>query len=297
MKDLFSPSNFIWIIPLGLFAVTVICLTTYALRKEISSFLKNLFFPEAKRYALPAQIISNVDEKGGKPAKVMKESIKQDSSKKATPEPKKEEPKKQEAKKEQPKAEPPAPSKTEVMETPLKSNLKRQKPVKNIFEELAVALKWNWRKVKRFLTPKEKMATSMAVQMPKEEPKPEPVKEAPPQEEKPVSAPAQSMPQNTAPVIQESQTCACKKHIISDRLFFTIAIILLTGAVIFLGARMYLLGTIIKRQHVMIKQLQETALSPQKTIIYVLPATKETKAAVKAAAISRKPSRGNTQRK
>lgn len=61
MKELLSPSHFAWIIPLVCFAVLIIALTCYFLRREISSFFQKMFFPDTNRYIMPAGIISNVN--------------------------------------------------------------------------------------------------------------------------------------------------------------------------------------------------------------------------------------------
>ncbi len=61
MKELFSPYHFAWIIPLGLFALFMIALTCYFLRREISAFFQKMFFPDTNRYIMPAGIISNVN--------------------------------------------------------------------------------------------------------------------------------------------------------------------------------------------------------------------------------------------
>lgn len=61
MQELFSPHHFIWIIPLGCFALFIIAATCYFLRREIASFFRKMFFPDTNRYILPASIISNVN--------------------------------------------------------------------------------------------------------------------------------------------------------------------------------------------------------------------------------------------
>ena len=64
MKDLLSPSNYIWLIPLAALTLLIILFTCYFLRREISSAFKNLFFPDTNRYTVPAGVISQVDENG-----------------------------------------------------------------------------------------------------------------------------------------------------------------------------------------------------------------------------------------
>lgn len=61
MKELFSPYHFAWIIPLACFAIFIIAMTCYFLRREISAFFQKMFFPDTNRYIMPAGIISNVN--------------------------------------------------------------------------------------------------------------------------------------------------------------------------------------------------------------------------------------------
>lgn len=61
MKELFSPHHFAWIIPLACFAIFIIAMTCYFLRREISAFFQKMFFPDTNRYIMPAGIISNVN--------------------------------------------------------------------------------------------------------------------------------------------------------------------------------------------------------------------------------------------
>ena len=72
MKDLLSPSNQIWLIPLASLTLLIILFTCYFLRREIASVFKNLFFPDTNRYTAPAGVISQVDE-NGKRAEVQQE--------------------------------------------------------------------------------------------------------------------------------------------------------------------------------------------------------------------------------
>lgn len=61
MREFFSPHHFVWIIPLGCFALFIIAATCYFLRREIASFFRKMFFPDTNRYIIPAGIISNVN--------------------------------------------------------------------------------------------------------------------------------------------------------------------------------------------------------------------------------------------
>ena len=61
MTEIFSPNHYVWMIPLGCFALLIIAATCYFLRREILSFLRKIFFSDTNRYTIPAGIISNVN--------------------------------------------------------------------------------------------------------------------------------------------------------------------------------------------------------------------------------------------
>jgi len=145
MKDLFSAANFVWLIPLCLFALLVIVLTAYALRKEICSVLDGILFPKGKRYVLPAQIISKLmpKEKSAAPPPAQPAQPKPEEQPKPKPEPTK-----------TMKAAIPPPPK-ETVPAAMETNLKRAKPPKSIFKELGSVIKWNFRKMKRVCRAKD----------------------------------------------------------------------------------------------------------------------------------------------
>lgn len=62
MKELFDPANFVWIIPLCAFGAFIICATCFVLRKEIRNMFKKLLFPYKNRYSIPAGIITKDTE-------------------------------------------------------------------------------------------------------------------------------------------------------------------------------------------------------------------------------------------
>ena len=61
MTEIFSPNHYVWIIPLGCFALLIIAATCYFLRREIAAFFRKMFLPDTNRYILPASIISNIN--------------------------------------------------------------------------------------------------------------------------------------------------------------------------------------------------------------------------------------------
>ncbi len=123
MKDLFSPSNFIWIIPLGCFGLFIVLLTCYFLRREISSFFKNMFFPDTKRYIVPGAIISKVNTEDKPAAEQKTEDKKEDIQEQAKP--------------------------ADKEDKPLSKEPSLEDDNKGIFRKIETSTRWIFRKIKR----------------------------------------------------------------------------------------------------------------------------------------------------
>lgn len=277
MKEIFDSANFIWIIPLGIFGLLVFILTCYCLRKEIKNFVKKVLFPTPKRYSIPAGIISNVD---GSPlsnkqtTEVMMEAVKNVPS--ILP------PSETPMAQEQPKEEKP------MQVTTLEAAKNRTRTFFNIF---CLRCRIGFRKVKNYFKEDEDDETNLEVKPQQsadfeQKPTPPVVIEAVEQElveETPLTV--QEQPEQIAQATVEQETLpktdkgneskTAKKVFVEDRIVFTLALLILTGFLVFLSARVKLLTSMTQRQRVEISSLQRqinTLIPPQsrKVIVYDL---------------------------
>lgn len=304
MNELFDPANFVWILPLCVFGIFIICATCFVLRREIKAYFAKMLFPYKNRYSTPAGIITKNSEHKPQTAEPM--LTEEDLT--IPPQPLL--------------FNPLAPQDSPAPNEPLEIKSIQHKP-KTRAEKIRVFFK-EFKDIllpqsKSCFSPKEDLAQKQIEEtnasippLPKAE-EPQQAEEAKAQTEQSESAkdqteevkkeePAQTMPpappilpapevKPALPVIPSAQQKPLPPvkpnngpYFMKDRYLIIFALLVLSGFVIFLSARVRLLSAIQLRQYIEIKQLKEeladlkgTDTPAKKVIIYDIPARRNIK--------------------
>ncbi len=301
MEELFDPANFVWIIPLCAFGFFIICATCYFLRKEIKAIIDKLLFPYKNRYSTPAGIITkgSIPKDGTQTSyTVMKESsglaeipllltpLNPNDLPASEQTEKTEQPAAQEAP-----AAVAAPAKmqeaqaAEVKEPAAPTQEKaEEKKVSSLSKLRAFMKDFNailFPQAESCFTPHETAQNNVIdphMTLPPVPPTPAAVKE-----EKAIKAeeikeehkPKLEVLETPAKPAKQVADKANSPYFIKDRYIIILSLLILSGFVIFLSARVRLLSAIQQRQYIEIKQLKEQLADAKggnagkKVIIYV----------------------------
>lgn len=307
MEELFDPSNFVWIIPMCAFGVFIICATCFVLRKEIKGMIDKLLFPYKNRYSMPAGIITkgSIPKEGEQTSyTVMKESSGlAEIPLLLTPLNPHDLPAAQQAEQpaaaqEQTTAQPAdvqtqeaAKPQEEVKEVPAQPQEKAQEQKPSSVSKLREFIKdFNailFPQAQSCFSPKQDAAQNAAqnnvidpnLTLPPVPPTPAAVKEEQAKAKETVQeAPKPKLDILEVPAPQASHKAEDKAkspYYIKDRYIIILSLLILSGFVIFLSARVRLLSAIQQRQYIEIKQLKEQIADAKggnagkKVIIYV----------------------------
>ena len=298
MKELFDPANFVWIIPLCAFGFFIICATCYFLRKEIKAIIDKLLFPYKNRYSMPAGIITkgSIPKDGAQTSyTVMKESsglaeipllltpLNPHDLPAAEQAEQAEQPAAQQA---APAAAPAKAQEPEVKEAP--ANATQEEQVKKISSasKLREFIKdFNailFPQAQSCFSPKQDAAQNNIIDphmtLPPVPPTPAAIKEEQARqagEAKESHKLKLEVLEESAKPIKEAADKASSPYFIKDRYIIILSLLILSGFVIFLSARVRLLSAIQQRQYIEIKQLKEQLTDAKvgnagkKVIIYV----------------------------
>jgi hypothetical protein len=303
MKEFAANQNLVWVIPILTLCLLLILAATYALRNELRDILRNWLFPEEKRYIMPAQVISNIEDKtkSAKPVDLAKPEDGEPAANTAS--------RPSDAAEQLPVRRPVThikrgPGARTFIEGELSLNSEKPKYQKGAWEVVSTLFKWYWRKAARGfknffgLNKKEKAQLRAAqkpqptqerfsVPLPPVSPKAEP---AVAQSARPgyrsvkAAAIAASIPQEpkektlAAPASQNplSVPKAEAKPFLTQGRFYAGILILLTVLVVFLIVKMSSLTSVIEKQNAHIYNMQKNyEPKPQKrVIVYDIPAPK-----------------------
>jgi hypothetical protein len=303
MEELFDPSNFVWIIPMCAFGVFIICATCFVLRKEIKGMIDKLLFPYKNRYSMPAGIITkgSIPKEGEQTSyTVMKESSGlAEIPLLLTPLNPHDLPAAQQAEQttaaqEQQAAQPSAVQKQEaakpqeeVKEAPAQTQEKAQEQKPSSVSKLREFIKdFNailFPQAQSCFSPKQDAAQNNVIDpnltLPPVPPTPAAVKEEQAKAKEAVQeTPTPKLDILEVPAQQSSHKAEDKAkspYFIKDRYIIILSLLILSGFVIFLSARVRLLSAIQQRQYIEIKQLKEQLADAKggnagkKVIIYV----------------------------
>ncbi len=297
MKELFDPANFVWIIPMCAFGVFIICATCFVLRKEIQGMIEKLLFPYKNRYSMPAGIITKGSlPKDGAPTSyaVMKEDAglaeipllltplnPQDL-------PAAEQSVQPVAAQAEQTEQPAKAQEAEVKEAPAQQKEKtEEKPVSSVSKLCEFIKDFNailFPQAQSCFSPKQDAAQNNVIDpnltLPPVPPTPAGVKEeqAKAKEEVKEAAKLKLDILEQAEIRKPAKKAEDKTnspYFIKDRYIIILSLLILSGFVIFLSARVRLLSAIQQRQYIEIKQLKEQLADAKggnagkKVIIYV----------------------------
>lgn len=298
MKELFDPANFVWIIPLCAFGFFIICATCYFLRKEIKAIIDKLLFPYKNRYSMPAGIITkgSIPKDGAQTSyTVMKESsglaeipllltpLNPHDLPAAEQAEQAEQPAAQQA---APAAAPAKAQEPEVKEAPAIATQEEQVKKISAASKLREFIKdFNailFPQAQSCFSPKQDAAQNNIIDphmtLPPVPPTPAAIKEEQARqagEAKESHKLKLEVLEESAKPIKEAADKASSPYFIKDRYIIILSLLILSGFVIFLSARVRLLSAIQQRQYIEIKQLKEQLTDAKvgnagkKVIIYV----------------------------
>lgn len=296
MEELFDPANFVWIIPMCAFGVFIICATCFVLRKEIKGMVDKLLFPYKNRYSMPAGIIT----KGSLPkdgAQTSYAVMKEDAGLSEVPmlltplNPADAQGQPQSAQADQPATQQPQAAQAqeaEVKEAPAQQKEKvEEKPVSSVSKLREFIKDFNailFPQAQSCFSPKQDAAQNNVIDpnltLPPVPPTPAAVKEEQAQAKEEVK----EAPKPKLDILEQAEVPAPAKktkdtksspYFIKDRYIIILSLLILSGFVIFLSARVRLLSAIQQRQYIEIKQLKEQLADAKggnagkKVIIYV----------------------------
>lgn len=299
MKELFDPANFVWIIPLCAFGFFIICATCYFLRKEIKAIIDKLLFPYKNRYSMPAGIITkgSIPKDGAQTSyTVMKESsglaeipllltpLNPHDLPAAEQTEQAEQPSAQQAP--APAAAPAKAQEVEVKEVPAIATQEEQVKKISAASKLREFIKdFNailFPQAQSCFSPKQDAAQNNIIDphmtLPPVPPTPAAIKEEQARqagEAKESHKLKLEVLEESAKPIKEAADKASSPYFIKDRYIIILSLLILSGFVIFLSARVRLLSAIQQRQYIEIKQLKEQLTDAKvgnagkKVIIYV----------------------------
>ncbi|MDR0734481.1 MAG: hypothetical protein LBG16_02055 [Elusimicrobiota bacterium] len=274
MKELFSPSNLTWLVPLLVVCALMILLAAYALRDDIAAICGNFFMPKEKRYTLSQPIIAPPAQNRRQTQPAV-QSVKPDERKilapQAAPAPR------------PPDLYQPSPF-TIIDKAQFTSNLQAYKAPKDSLHVMAAMSRWYWRKIKRKFktrqrhiaaeTPAAASARAMAHTanletapvksgpLPQSQAQPAPITpDIAPQRPQQPTAPAEVPPRHPAKI----------NALTGERVFFASVLLVLMAFIIFLVRQIGRLSAAVEVQNSRISALQNRGAQVKDFVSYEPP--------------------------